>query len=265
MGNGAGGERSPEFYAGLVQSRAILRQVVTSRFSLVPSEEGPDEADLMTYYEVRGETDEERIERAIISLSDDLAVSTEFDTGIVGFSVTTPDPLLSMGVAALIFKLVNDFDLTTRQSQASAERLFAAGRLTQLNHELREVEDSLRNFLLDNRVLSNSSPLQFEYDRLQREVGMRQELVTSMAQAFENARIEEVRNTPVITLIEAPQVPAIRDPKGRIMIMVVGLMTGAMLGAILAFARTYREEDRVKENSRTDELFSMWSRKSSTG
>ena len=94
---------------------------------------------------------------------------------------------------------------------------------------------------------------------------MRQELVTSMAQAFENARIEEVRNTPVITLIEAPQIPAIRDPKGRIMIMVVGLLTGAMLGVVLAFFRTYSEEDRRKENSRLAVLYSLWSRKSVDG
>ncbi len=48
------------------------------------------------------------------------------------------------------------------------------------------------------------SPL-FEHDRLERPVSMRQELVTAMAQAYEQARVDEVRNTPVITVIDQPE------------------------------------------------------------
>ncbi|MCH8329936.1 MAG: hypothetical protein IH946_00910, partial [Bacteroidetes bacterium] len=45
-------------------------------------------------YEVSGETDEERIELAMIGLSDRLSVNTDRETGVVSFSVTTADPNL---------------------------------------------------------------------------------------------------------------------------------------------------------------------------
>ena len=263
---GGGGERSPQFYADLVTSGEILRQVVTRSFprtpteeGRTPTEEGSDEVDLFTHYKVVGATEEERIERAIYALSRDLSVTTDRDTGIVRFSVTTSDPVLSRGMAALVLELVNDFDLTTRRSQASAERLFSGERLTQLTGELRETEDSLINFSLENRLFGNSPSLQLEFERLQRAVARREALVTSLAQAHESARIEEVRNTPVITLIESPRVPAIRDPRGRVRTVAVGLVTGTILGVFLAFVRNYREEDRMKEDPRLAGLSALWS------
>jgi uncharacterized protein involved in exopolysaccharide biosynthesis len=258
VGSG-GGERSPQFYADLVTSGEILREVVTRRFSQSPTDDGSDEVDLITYYEVVGESDEERIEKAIGALSRDVSKGTNRDTGIVSFSVTTSDPILSWGVAALILELVNDFDLTTRRSQASAERLFSGGRLAQLTIELQGAEDSLKKFLLDNRLFGNSPSLQFEHDRLQRAVGMRQELVTSLAQAFESARIEEVRNTPVITLIAPPRVPALRDPRERVRTVLVGIVMGMVLGVFLAFVANLREGDRLRENPRLAELSALWS------
>lgn len=255
----AEGERSPQFYADLVTSTEILRQVVTQRYSLSPTEDGSETIDLITHYEIDEDTDEGRIERAIESLSEDLSVDAAVETGVVSFSVTTSDPKLSQGVAAHILALLNDFDLTTRQSQAGAERMFSGERLAQLTSELREAEDSLKNFLLENRLFSNSPSLQFDHDRLQRAVMMRQELVTSLAQAFENARIEEVRNIPIITLIETPRAPGLRDREGRVLIVSLGMMFGAMFGILLALLRHYNEQSDVNEVRRLEELSLLWS------
>lgn len=255
-----GGERAPQFYADLVNSDEILRKVVTSSFPVSPTEGGPEEIDLITYYEADGETHEERIEQALYVLTmQDLSVRMDRETSVVSFTVTTDDPMLSKGVATLIFELVNDFDVEIGRSQATAQRLFSGGRLTQLTTELLEAEDSLKNFLVENRLFTNSPQLQFEHDRLERTVLMRQELVTSLAQAFESARIEEVRNTPVITLIESARVPAVRDPRGRVRTVIVGILTGVISGVSLAFVNNYREESRRKNDPRLDELSSLWS------
>lgn len=255
---GGGAERSPQFYAGLVTSTEILREVVTERYRLSPIEGGPQEMDLITYFEADEVTIDVGIERTIEALNKHLVVDVDFDTGVVRFSVTTTDPMLSQGVAATILSLVNDFDLTTRQSQASAEREFSGARLAELTAEFQEAEDSLKNFLQENRLFSTSPSLQFEHDRLQRAVMMRQEFVTSLTQAFENARIEEVRNTPVITLVESPRAPAIRDRKGRVLLMFLGVLSGGMVGVFLAFVKNYFEAEKRGQRPRLDEFSSLW-------
>ncbi len=187
-------------------------------------------------------------------------MSTDRDTGIVSFSITTSDPLLSQGVAAHLLDLVNDFDLNTRQSQAGAERQFVGERFAQVTSELRQAEDSLLSFSVENRAISNSPTLQVEEARLQWNVMLRQDLVTTLAQAFEQARIEEVRNTPVITLIESPRVPALHDPKGRLLILVFGIMTGATFGALgVLISRNFTVQPGETRPPDQQELASLWS------
>ena len=258
IGSGSG-ERSPQFYADLVTSREILRQIVVRRYPGTPSEGQPEEIDLTEYYKVREETEEERIERAMERLVDDLSVATDLETGIVNFAITTSDAVLSYGVATQILDLVTSFDLTTRQSQAGAERLFTGERLDQQLTELRQAEDSLQSFLIENRGFSNSPTLQFAHDRLERAVIMRQELATSLAQAFQQARIDEVRNTPVITLIGPPRVPALRDPKRRLLILAIGMLAGVALGVLAAvFFRNFMVKPGVERPSDLQELVSLW-------
>jgi uncharacterized protein involved in exopolysaccharide biosynthesis len=252
---GSGSERSPQFYANLLTAKEILRQVVTRSYPLSPSEDGPANVDLITHFGVAGD---QGIEQATKGLADRLSISRDRETGVIGFSLTMSDPILAQSVATALLEQLTDFDLVARQSHANAERVFTGGRLTQLTTELEEAEDGLKNFLLENRSFGNSPTLQFEHDRLQRTVMMRQELVTSIAQAFENARIEEVRNTPVITMIEHPRVPVIRDAKGRIGILVIGIGAGVIFGVFLAFLWNYREKSGMQKDPRLDELSSLW-------
>ena len=238
LGVSVGGQdirRTPSFYADLVTSVEVLRKTVTKSYARSQIDEGSRETDLVTYYEVKGRTEAQRIQRAVRRLREALSVGTDRETGVVRFSVATSDAQLSQGVAQSILSLVQNFDLATRQSQAGAERRFSGERQAEMTWELREAEDSLKSFLIENRLFNNSPALQFEHDRLQRSVTMRQELVTSIAQVYERARIEEVRNTPVITLIDPPRVPALPNSKRRRLIVVVGIFLGMMSGTFAAF------------------------------
>ena len=125
---------------------------------------------------------------------------------------------------------------------------FADERLGQLRVELGVMEDSLKAFLENNRQFIDSPQLLFEHDRLQRRVTMRQSLVTAMAQAFEQARIDEVRNTPVITVIDQPAPPALPDSRGRVLILALGLTLGVMTGVGFALVREFGERARTGDS-----------------
>ena len=109
--------------------------------------------------------------------------------------------------------MVSHFNLLTRQTRAGAERRFVEARLQEAADSLRLVENRHKAFLQANRDFRNSPQLKFENDRLERDVQFQQQLYTSLAQSFEQARIDEVRNTPVITVLEPPDLPASPDPR----------------------------------------------------
>jgi uncharacterized protein involved in exopolysaccharide biosynthesis len=69
---------------------------------------------------------------------------------------------------------------------------------------------------------------------LERDISLRQQVYTTLVQSFEQARIAEVRDTPVITVLQPPFLPA-RDPRGLVLMAAVGLALGGMAGLVLAF------------------------------
>jgi uncharacterized protein involved in exopolysaccharide biosynthesis len=248
MPRSGGSERSPEFYQELLESREILDGLVRDGVRVVTPTQDTT-VNLAEHFEIAEGTTAERGELTRRHLVDHVVeVSIGRETGIVSLGVRTDDAALSAAIAWALLDLISAFDLETRQSEASAERIFAEERLQQLQVELATVEDSLRAFLDENRQFGNSSQLTFQHDRLQRKVGMRQEVVTAMAQAYEQARIEEVRNTPVVTVIDEPEVPALPEPRGRARKLLLGAMLGTLAGFSIAFVVEYGERAESEKN-----------------
>ena len=65
-------------------------------------------------------------------------------------------------------------------------------------------ERAREDFLRQNRGFGNSPELMSEHDRLQRQVAMRQEVYTSLLRSQEQARIDAVRDTPLLAFIDTP-------------------------------------------------------------
>src|SRR5262249_12779384 len=149
---------------------------------------------------------------------------------------------------------MNTFNMESRQSQAGAERRFVEQRLNELKDSLRAAEDRLQAFLQRNRDYENSPQLSFQQQRLAREVSMQQDMVTGLAQSFEQARIEEVRDTPVITVIDKPEIPVERDRRGLIKKGLLAIVLGGVLGLGVAFVREGMARGRRNGSAELEEF-----------
>lgn len=270
--------QSPQFYADLLTSRHLLEEAVTAEYRPEGSQpvagdstaqqtavqqkgdgggDNPEmngradveldsAASLLELYEIEAPTRAKAVATAASRLKDAVAVSTNPETGVVRVSVTTPWPAVSKQVVDRLIELVNRFNNRVRQSQASAQAKFVAERLQEVERDLRAAEDSLENFLDRNARWQQSATLRFRHDRLQRRVDLKQQVYTSLASRYEEARIDEVRSTPVVTTITKAQVPVDPDPSRLRLKVILGLMLGGMVGVVWAFgsefARTARED-----------------------
>jgi len=228
--------QSPAFYADLVKSREILGAVVDSQYS-IPTESGPVLRTLVQVFRSGGRSEAQRRFAAVKRLRRLVTVSAVQRTGVVTLSVEARYASLAAQVTSRILDEVNRFNLSTRQTRAAAERRFTEQRLQDVQGELRAAEDQLQRFLQRNRDYRNSPELMFQEDRLAREVAMKQQLYTTLAQAVEQAKIDEVRDTPVITIIERPEVPVRPDSRGLIKKGIVAVIVGGILGILVALAR----------------------------
>ena len=107
---------------------------------------------------------------------------------------------------------------------------------------------------MTNRQFTSSPDLTFQRDRLQRDVTLKQQVFTSLTQSYEEVRIREVRDTPVITVIETPSVPTLPEPRGRLVRVLFGLIFGALFGAFIAFVSGAIARRRQEGDSEADEF-----------
>ena len=154
-------------------------------------------------------------------------------------------------------KGVNQFNLETRKSQATAERQFVEVQAAAAEQDLRATEDRLQSFLQRNRDISGSPELAFERDRLQRDVGLRQQVYTSLVQSREEAKIREVRDLPVITVIENPSLPTVGEPRRAALKTVFGGLAGGIVGVLIAFIAYWIAGARMGPSDEEREFFQL--------
>ncbi|MDX1647963.1 MAG: Wzz/FepE/Etk N-terminal domain-containing protein [Longimicrobiales bacterium] len=246
---GGGEEASPAFYAELLDSREILSRAAERTYEV----DGVGTVLLKDLLEIEEETEALRDQAAIEWLREEaVEVSTGRETGTVTLTVTTEWPGLSRDIAEELLAEVARFNLSTRQSQAAAERAFIEERVQEAEAELETAEDALRVFLESNRQWQDSPLLVFRQQALQREVTLRQSVLTTLVQSFEQARIAEVRDTPVITVLQDPYLPPGPDDRRLLLAGALGVVLGGMMGIVLAFVveafRRPSEGDPAKED-----------------
>lgn len=250
--------KSPDFYADLLGTERILEPTVRTSYTVegASTEDGrPIEGNLVELFRIEGETPGIRLERTRAFLENEvLDVRTDRETGVITASVTTPWPDLSAAIGSRMLELLDEFNLETRQSQAAMERGFVEERLEEARHDLLAAEDSLQRFLERTRRVGTSPTLTFERDRLRRQVDLRQQLYTSLAEAYQKARIEEVRDIPVVTVVDRPTVPARADDPRLLLTLLLGVMLGAMIGTGVAYGRAFLERSEEERDEEYDDL-----------
>jgi uncharacterized protein involved in exopolysaccharide biosynthesis len=240
------GSDSPEFYAQVLESRTLRDALLEEGVTVQGSDGVQTTASVLDLLQIEGDSDTERLERGRRELEGMISVSADRDTRIVFTKVESRNAALSAEIANRIVQLLGAFNLTNRQSQSRARRVFAEERVGEAENELIQTEDALQIFLEGNRDFGNSPELQVQYERLQRQVTIKQEVLVSLLRQYEESRIEEVNDTPVITVIDEAVPPAERSRPHRRTMVLAGGVLGGMLIVVIIFVRSYVE--RSKKN-----------------
>jgi uncharacterized protein involved in exopolysaccharide biosynthesis len=231
--------KSPAFYADLLRSREILGAVLAAKIAQPPR---GDSITVYELYEVRGATPELRLDDGIKGLRNRITLGVDQRTNVVHVTVEAPQPAAARDVLQLLLDRLADFNIHTRQSTAGERRKFIEDRVAAAEENLRAAEGLLRSFYERNRQFQSSPQLRFEEQRLNRQVAVQQDLYLTLRREYETARIEEVNNTPVLTVIDRPAVPGRRiRPQRAATVILVAIVVG-LLSAVFALLLQNHED-----------------------
>ncbi len=245
LGETQGSNQSPAFYVQLSTSDELLGRLAESEISLNLKGEAGN-VSVAEALKIKGDGALRRAD-AIRRLKRIVSSSANPRTSVIAISVRSTNAEVSRQVAERLLRLLDEFNQVTRASQARQERIFTERRSGDAKRELSAAEENLRIFLDRNRQYTTSPMLVLENARLEREITRLVGIYTMLTSAFEQARIDEVRDTPVLAVLQPPRAPARPDPRGLLartaFIMVVSFATTL---TVIVLSEQYRKVESVE-------------------
>jgi uncharacterized protein involved in exopolysaccharide biosynthesis len=243
---------STEFFADVLTSNELLS--TTLRTPFVDPEDSGTKKPLIELLDVSGSTPERRFGNGVRKFKKKVLVVISRKSAIVNLSVTLPDPVLSAAVANHMLNLLNKFNLERRQRSSTEQRRFAEARLAIAKGELDAAEKDRQVFLDANRTYYESPRLLAVYDQFDRGVRVKEGIFVGLTKTFEDSRVAEVRDTPLLTVVDVATVPD--RPLQRPLLWgglatAVGLMLG-VIGVVFAALSDRRGGDVVSRYAPTD-------------
>ena len=237
-GVNVGGEGSlVKLYPVIVKSESVLRDVIYDRYKTT---EFPDSVDLIRYWKIKEPTPEGAYEDALLALRENLEVSMDARTSVLTVSILTREPKLSADIVNNVVDRLDAFILTKRATSASEQRKFIEGRLAEVRQDLTKSEDALKEFR-ERNAQARSPQLMLEQGRLERDLQINTTLFVELKKQYELAKIEEVKNTPVVNVMDLARPTIDKErPKRRIIVTLAFILTFVCVVVYVVADKYYR-------------------------
>ena len=108
----------------------------------------------------------------------------------------------------------------------AAERKEILGRYLTHSRHFEEVAARRRGNVVGDVIHLQAPPRALEQDRLQRTLDVKKAVYTTIIQQYEQARLEEARNVPTLTVLADPYVPIKKSGPPRRLIIALFAMAG---------------------------------------
>ena len=238
------GNLGPAYYAKLLDSREVLERVL-----MIPTTTNDDSVarPLIDRLGVSG-SNPDRMNKSLKKLRNRVQVSADVTTNTVSLAVDMRDPHVAFQAATALLSTLDSFNITVRKSRARNEAEFLTARVADAQGALRAAEAGLESFLAANREGRTTPALAVQESRLRRAAEMAQTRFSDLQRQLDQARIQEVRDTPVLTVLDRPNLPVKPYKPIRSLVIAVIVIVGMGLG--YGWARlAVNIEERVKEGA----------------
>ena len=244
------GDSAPKWsYEEVVKSQTMAKSLLVHRFD---TEEFGPQKELLQIITYGNEKPKYGIDTLLIQGIASIAGMIEVKKTISLFElrISASEPQLAADIASAVMEELDLHQRDYNSMKATGTRQFIEERLLATESELEKAEEALKLFRERNRSIFESPQLQLEQERLGRDVAVLIGVFTALKQQLETAKIEEVKESDYVIILDTPDIPLYPDkPKKKRMVILAGIL-GISLGIILAlikeFVQNRDEEDQGK-------------------
>ena len=168
-----------------------------------------------------------------------ISISENIKTGILTLSINASEPVLATEINKALIEALDSHQREYNKAKTSDAKQFIEERIIDVEKELITSEEKLRVFMDRNRRIENSPALQLEQQRLGREVTVLTGVFTTLKQQLETTKIEEVKESDYVVILDHPEVPLYRSKPNKKLIVILSGFFGIAFGIIIGFLVEY--------------------------
>lgn len=177
------------------------------------------------------------IEKAVNKFNDHISVSEDRLTGLIRISTKLEDPIIVASLANFVGQQVQNYIQKENSAQSTKEKLFIKERVSVVKNELEVSEMNLKTFKETNRGYEESPELFMIFSRLFRESEAKKEVYLTLQQQLELARIEEVRQSPILHILDNAVTPTRKSSPNRLVFLAISAFFGLFTSSLIALFR----------------------------
>ena len=251
----SGGENAQWVYTDLIKSRTLARALLDRKFDT--NEYGPEKSllQILTYGDEEPEVGPDTlIKVGIESYLGMIDVAQDKISSIYTITVNAFEPQFAADLCAALIEELDKHQRTYKTAKVKETRQFIEGRIVEVQKELEGAEEDLKVFRDRNRQIGQSPALLLEQQRLTRETSVLTGVFTTLKQQLEMTKIEEVKESALVQVLDPPEAPLYRDSPKRKRSVLLALILGFGLAVGLAFVKEYASNSDDEEKGKLREI-----------
>ena len=253
------GQSEPKWvYPEIIKSRTLARSMLDRKFNT--NEIGPQKEllQILTYGNGDYQGGLENLKSiAINKFLGMIDVYENVKTGILTLNINASEPNLAAEVNQALIEELDTHQREYNKAKTSDTRQFIEQRIIDTEKELMVAEENLKEFMGRNRRIENSPALQLQQQRLGREVTVLTGVFTTLKQQYETTKIEEVKESNYVIILDAPEPPLTKSGPNRKRTVILAGILGIGFGMVLAFVREFVANSGKEEKDKMTEAKSL--------
>ena len=248
-----GSEGAQWVYPEIVKSRTLAKSVLKRKFDT--EKYGPQKSllQILTYGDEEPTVSIDTLEIHGANALNGM-IEIESQGSFYNLSVSTFEPQFAADLCAVLIEELDRHQRAYKTEKVKETRLFIEGRIVDVQKELEEAEEALKDFVDRNRQIQGSPALLLEQQRLTREASVLTGVFTTLKQQLEMTKIDEVKESTLVQVLDPPEAPLYRDKPKRKLSVLLSLILGFGFAVVVAFIKEYASNSDDEEKGKLREI-----------
>jgi len=232
-----------KLYPDILKSRTLSRRLLSRKFTTNEYGENQTLLKILTYGNENPPENLYYLESIAITdlIENKIEVLSKMKTPLITLSITASEAQFSADLATAIIDELNKMEKQYKNANVTEKRIFISKRIQEAEVSLKSSEEALKKFREENRNIFNSPALRLEETRLIREETVQTQIYLTLKKEYELVQIEEVENSSMVMVLDAPEKPLGSASPNRTRILIItGIISLLLSSIVILYKEIYK-------------------------